>query len=178
MPNAEIIQEATDAFISIYINSATRTRGSSEISAAEDGVRKFVWPLSKFQDPPKERREELPNGDGKREERERCRVRGGSSLFARLRCHRQMCERKLSASARARPFAFNWKRQWPTYATYAIHFFLVCRHENELTSAEGYPLPLRSNFNLHLFTLFLNVTQIKFVSALPSRIKNRRLSRK
>lgn len=71
------------------VNDNTLVDGAEGKSARALGLT-----FLKVSDPPKEGHEGLPNGDEKRENAARP-IRGGSSLFARLRCRRQMCERKL-----------------------------------------------------------------------------------
>ena len=97
--------------------------------------RELVWPFSKFQIP--RRRDtrdclmEMEKG------RTRCRFAEGRR-FLPVWDVAAKCAKGSFSLGRARRFAPNWKRQWPTYATYVIDFFLLTT-TNELIPVKRYP---------------------------------------
>lgn len=84
--------------------------------------RELVWPFSKFQIP--RRRDtrdclmEMEKGRTRRRFAEGRRFLPVWDVAAK-------CAKGSSSPVRARRFAPNWKRQWPTCATYVIDFFLL-----------------------------------------------------
>lgn len=84
--------------------------------------RELVWPFSKFRIPRRwDTRDclmEMEKGRTRRRFAEGRRFLPVWDVAAK-------CAKGSSSPARARRFAPNWKRQWPTYATYVIDFFLL-----------------------------------------------------
>lgn len=102
----------------IVATTASSTTGPS----GRQKRRELVWPFSKFRIP--RRRDtgdclmEMEKGRTRRRFAEGRRFLPVWDVAAK-------CAKGSSSPARARRFAPNWKRQWPTYATYVIDFFLL-----------------------------------------------------